>query len=110
MVTVHGHVKSYSSSFKVLLASIIAIKKNGCFCCQLETSAEEIHSALNKIIDHQTHHRLREAQSRKRAEDLNERVFYWSLGETFAIFCVTLAQVMILKNFFSDRPTLYNRM
>lgn len=73
----------------------------------METSAEEIHSSLNKIIDHQTHHRLREAQSRKRAEDLNERVFWWSTGETLAIVCVAIAQVMILKNFFSDRPTLY---
>ncbi|CAH0723745.1 unnamed protein product, partial [Brenthis ino] len=74
---------------------------------QLETSAEEIHSALNRIIDHQTHHRLREAQGRKRAEDLNERVFWWSTGETLAIVCVAIAQVMVLKNFFSDRPTLY---
>ncbi|KAJ2947488.1 hypothetical protein O0L34_g17274 [Tuta absoluta] len=77
---------------------------------QLEASAEEIHSALNRIIDHQTHHRLREAQSRKRAEDLNERVFHWSLAETFAVVCVAIAQVMILKNFFSDRPTLYNKL
>ncbi|CAG9579721.1 unnamed protein product [Danaus chrysippus] len=77
---------------------------------QLETSAEEIHSALNKIIDHQTHHRLREAQGRKRAEDLNERVNYWSMGETLAIVCVAFAQIMILKNFFSDRPTQYTKM
>lgn len=76
----------------------------------METSAEEIHKVLNRIVDHQTHHRLREAQGRKRAEELNERVFYWSMGETLAIVCVALAQVMILKNFFSDRPTLYNRM
>ncbi|CAF4941053.1 unnamed protein product [Pieris macdunnoughi] len=62
---------------------------------QLKTSAEEIHSALNRI------------KGRKRAEDLNERVFWWSIGETLAIFCVTFAQVMILKNFFSDRPSLY---
>ncbi|OWR48222.1 putative integral membrane protein Tmp21-I [Danaus plexippus plexippus] len=77
---------------------------------QLETSAEEIHSALNKIIDHQTHHRLREAQGRKRAEDLNERVNYWSMGETLAIVCVAFAQIMILKNFFSDRPTQYTKI
>lgn len=77
---------------------------------QLESSAEEIHNLLNKIIDYQTHHRLKEAQGRKRAEDLNERVFWWSLGETMAVIIVTLAQVMVLKNFFSDRPTLYSRM
>ncbi|GBP95943.1 Transmembrane emp24 domain-containing protein 7 [Eumeta japonica] len=32
---------------------------------QLESSTEEIHSSLNSIIDHQTHHRLREAQGQK---------------------------------------------
>ncbi|XP_023934878.1 transmembrane emp24 domain-containing protein 3 [Bicyclus anynana] len=77
---------------------------------QLETSADEIHSALNRIIDHQTHHRLKEAQGRKAAEHLNERVLWWSTFETIAIVCVAFAQILILKNFFSDRPTLYNKM
>ncbi|CAH2267422.1 transmembrane emp24 domain-containing protein 3 [Pararge aegeria] len=77
---------------------------------QLETSADEIHSALNRIIDHQTHHRLREAQGRKAAEYLNERVFWWSTFETIAIICVAFLQVLVLKNFFSDRPSLYNKM
>lgn len=76
---------------------------------QLESSADEIHNNLNKIIDQQTHHRLRETQGRKRAEDLNERVFWWSLGETMAVIIVTFGQVMVLKNFFSDRPTLYQK-
>lgn len=40
---------------------------------QMESSAQEIHKSLNAILDYQTHHRLREAQGRKRAEDLNER-------------------------------------
>lgn len=40
---------------------------------QLESSAQQIHENLNSVIDYQTHHRLREAQGRKRAEDLNER-------------------------------------
>lgn len=77
---------------------------------QLESSAEEIHGHVNKIIDFQTHHRLRETQTRKRAEELNERVFWWSLGETMAVVIVTFGQVMVLKNFFSDRPSLYSRM
>ncbi|XP_046982657.1 transmembrane emp24 domain-containing protein 7 [Schistocerca americana] len=70
---------------------------------QMESSSAEIHKALNKIIDYQTHHRLREAQGRKRAEDLNERVMWWSILETVAILVVTIGQVFILKNFFTEK-------
>ncbi|NEU34590.1 emp24/gp25L/p24 family protein, partial [bacterium LRH843] len=48
---------------------------------------------------------------RKRAEDLNERVFYWSLAETLTILSVTIGQVLVLKNFFSEkRPAQYSRL
>jgi len=78
---------------------------------QLESSSQEIHTALNKILDYQTHHRLREAQGRKRAEDINERVHWWSIGESVAIIVITVGQVLILKNFFTDRPsTTFSRM
>lgn len=40
----------------------------------METSAVAVHEALKSIRDFQTHHRLREAQGRVFAEDLNERV------------------------------------
>lgn len=77
----------------------------------MESSSADIHKSLNLIIDYQTHHRLREAQSRKRAEDLNERVFWWSMSETIAVLIVTIGQVFILKNFFSEkRPTTFNRL
>lgn len=69
---------------------------------QMETSAEEIHKNLNSILDYQTHHRLREAQGRKRAEDLNERVLWWSVKETIAILLISVGQVFILKNFFTE--------
>ena len=69
----------------------------------METSSQRIHEDLNSVIDYQTHHRLREAQSRKRAEDLNERVLYWAVGETLGILLITVGQVMILKNFFADK-------
>ncbi|KAJ8670554.1 hypothetical protein QAD02_001813 [Eretmocerus hayati] len=59
---------------------------------QMETSAQEIHKSLNSILDYQTHHRLREAQGRKRAEDLNERVQMWSVLETVAIIVTSLGQ------------------
>jgi hypothetical protein len=75
------------------------------------------------VDDYQTHHRLREATARKRAEDLNERVTYWSLGQTAVvvligvgqvyiekmyIYLITyLFQVLLLRSFFSDRKTGY---
>lgn len=70
---------------------------------QMESSAEEVHKNLNSILDFQTHHRLREAQGRKRAEDLNERVLWWSVMETVVILAISIGQVFILKNFFNVR-------
>lgn len=60
---------------------------------QLETSASAIGDRLRIIDDYQTHHRLREATGRKRAEDLNERVLLWSLGQTVVIITMGIAQV-----------------
>ena len=74
----------------------------------MESSAQEIHKNLISILDYQTHHRLREAQGRKRAEDLNERVLWWSLQETLAILIISIGQVYVLKNFFTDRKPSQN--
>ena len=70
---------------------------------QMESSADEVHKNLNKILDYQTHHRLREAQGRKRAEELNERVLVWSVTETLAILIISVGQVFVLKTFFTER-------
>ncbi|XP_015919020.1 transmembrane emp24 domain-containing protein 7 [Parasteatoda tepidariorum] len=70
---------------------------------KLETSSANVHEHLNTIIDYQTHHRLMEAQGRKRAEDLNTRVMYWSMGETILIICIGVGQVIVLRNFFSEK-------
>jgi hypothetical protein len=77
------------------------------FYSQMESSAQEIHRNLNRILDYQTHHRLREAQGRKRAEDLNDRVLWWSIQETIAIIVTSVGQVLILKNFFTERKPPY---
>lgn len=69
----------------------------------MESSAQEVHENLNAVIDYQTHHRLRETQGRKRAEDLNERVMIWSIFVTVAIFAVGFGQVVVLKSFFSEK-------
>lgn len=70
---------------------------------QMESSAQEVHKNLISILDYQTHHRLREAQGRKRAEELNERVLWWSIMETACILFISVGQVFLLKNFFTDR-------
>lgn len=72
----------------------------------METSSVHIHKSLTAVSDKQTHHRLRENQGRKRAEDLNERVLWWSIIETFGILTISFGQVLILRNFFTERkPT-----
>ncbi|NXP72555.1 TMED3 protein, partial [Ramphastos sulfuratus] len=70
---------------------------------QMESACVTIHEALNSVIDSQTHYRLREAQDRSRAEELNSRVSYWSLGETFILFVVSIGQVVLLKSFFTEK-------
>eukprot|EP00096_Caligus_rogercresseyi_P001942 TRINITY_DN1346_c0_g1_i1.p1 TRINITY_DN1346_c0_g1~~TRINITY_DN1346_c0_g1_i1.p1 ORF type:complete len:218 (-),score=80.11 TRINITY_DN1346_c0_g1_i1:237-890(-) len=70
---------------------------------QMETSSQEVHKNLNAINDFQTHHRLRETQGRKRAEELNERVMIWSSFVSIAILTVGFFQVVILKSFFSNK-------
>lgn len=68
---------------------------------KFEAAAESIHENLNSIFDAQTHYRLSEAKGRKRAEDLNSRVFWWSAFETAAVVVIGAAQVWTLKSFFS---------
>ncbi|NXS24678.1 TMED3 protein, partial [Mystacornis crossleyi] len=70
---------------------------------QMESACVTIHEMLNAVIDSQTHYRLREAQDRSRAEELNGRVSYWSVGETFILFMVSIGQVMLLKSFFTEK-------
>ncbi|KAL7641837.1 UNVERIFIED_CONTAM: hypothetical protein RMT77_007711 [Armadillidium vulgare] len=70
---------------------------------QMESSSQKIHEDLNSIIDFQTHHRLKEAQGRKQAEMMNERVLLWSCAETLGILMIAIGQVMVLKSFFADK-------
>ncbi|XP_077993117.1 transmembrane emp24 domain-containing protein 3-like [Glandiceps talaboti] len=72
----------------------------------METSCVTIHEGLKVILDYQTHFRLREAKSRIRAEHMNERVQYWSIGEAVVIFVVSVGQIIVLRSFFTEkRPT-----
>lgn len=74
---------------------------------QLQSAVQEIHNHLSKIDDYQTHHRLKETKGRKRAEELNERVMWWSILETILILVSAIGQVFIVKNFFSERKPLH---
>jgi len=71
----------------------------------METSALNTRQSLKAAIDYQTHHKLRESQGRSFAEDVNERVQYWSVGQTVIILVCGLGQVLILRSFFSERKT-----
>uniref|UniRef100_A0AC34F6U8 GOLD domain-containing protein n=1 Tax=Panagrolaimus sp. ES5 TaxID=591445 RepID=A0AC34F6U8_9BILA len=71
---------------------------------QLESSAATIGDRLRLVDDYQTHHRLREATGRKRAEDLNERVMWWSLGQTAVFIVISIGQVFLVRSLFSDKP------
>ncbi len=71
----------------------------------MEQSSVNIHENLNSMIDLQTHYRLSESKGRKRAEDLNNRVLWWSIIETSVVLLIGFGQVMVLKNFFTDKKT-----
>ncbi|VDK61729.1 unnamed protein product [Onchocerca ochengi] len=90
-----------------LLANVDKITSRIAAMTQLETSASAIGDRLRLIDDYQTHHRLREATGRKRAEDLNERVLLWSLGQTVIIITLGIAQVLLLRSFFTEKRAVF---
>lgn len=92
-------------------AALPGIDEHATVLTQMESSSQTIHKSLNQILDAQTHHRLRESQGRKQAEVLNERVMVWSLFETFCMCLIGAFQVIIVRNFFSERkPSQYRRL
>ncbi|XP_059386023.1 transmembrane emp24 domain-containing protein 3 [Carassius carassius] len=70
---------------------------------QMESACLSIHEILKVVSDSQTWYRLREAQDRIRAEDLNVRVHFWSIGEAIILFVVCIGQVLMLKSFFNEK-------
>jgi len=75
----------------------------------METSSQAIHERLKAIDDFQTHHRLRESTGRKRAEDLNERVLWWSIGQTVVVLLIGIGQVLVLISFFTEKRPFGHR-
>lgn len=72
----------------------------------MESTCLSIHEILKVVEDTQTKYRLREAQDRLRAEDLNERVYYWSIGQSVIICVVSIGQVFMLKSFFKEKKVM----
>jgi len=70
---------------------------------QMESSVMSVHQSLKVVIDYQTHHRLRESQGRSFAEDVNERVQWWSIGLTIIIVLAGIGQILVLRSFFTER-------
>nr|XP_057945715.1 transmembrane emp24 domain-containing protein 3 [Doryrhamphus excisus] len=70
---------------------------------QLESTCVSIHEILKVVAESQTWYRLREAHDRTRADQLLERVTFWSIGETILLFIIGIGQVMLLRSFFSDK-------
>lgn len=60
---------------------------------QIESSALSIHERLKVIDDYQTHNRLRESTDRSSAEDLNDRVLWWSVGQSVIVVLLGVGQV-----------------
>lgn len=58
---------------------------------------------MKSVGESQTRYRLREAQDRTKAEDLLQRVTFWSMGETVLLFVISVGQVMMLRSFFSNK-------
>ena len=71
----------------------------------MEQSSVNIHENLNSLIEAQTHYRLNEAKGRKRAEELNSKVLWWSVAEACVVVLITVGQVIVLKNFFTDKKS-----
>ena len=68
---------------------------------QLETSTLSIHENLNLVQRYQNYHRMREANGRMAAESLNDRVLWWSVGQSVIVVSVGVVQVFVLRRFFT---------
>ena len=72
---------------------------------RLETSMLTINENLNLIERYQNYHRLREANGRLAADALGQKVLWWSVGQSIVVMSVGVAQVYVLRRFFTVRKT-----
>lgn len=64
---------------------------------------KSIQKQLNTTINSQKRHRRREARGRSSAESLNERVMYWSIGQSVLLVVVAVVQVAVVRRLFADK-------
>ncbi|KAI0207972.1 Transmembrane emp24 domain-containing protein 7, partial [Lamellibrachia satsuma] len=69
----------------------------------VEESLESVHIAMSQVTEYQTEYRLREFIGRYVAENVNDRVTWWSAAQALIILVVVCGQVVILKLFFTER-------
>jgi protein ERP2 len=68
---------------------------------QLETSLASIHENMNLVERYQNYHRLREANGRIAVDSLNQKVQWWSIGQSVVVIALGLTQVFVLRRFFT---------
>ena len=67
---------------------------------------KSIQKRLNASVDSQKYHRRREARGRSSAESLNERVQYWSAGQSVVLVVVAVVQVAMVRRLFAHSAQL----
>ena len=70
---------------------------------QVDASMVTINDAMRVVELYQNHQRIREANSRLVGFQLNEKVMYWSLGQSIIVPLVAILQVCLLRRFLDDK-------
>jgi len=55
------------------------------------------------VLEHQRNHIQRQWIARSVAEDLNQRIQYWSIGQTVVMVTVAMVQIFVFRRLFSAR-------
>jgi protein ERP2 len=71
-----------------------------------EASCDVIHERMSSVVSHQRNYRLKEAMGRYLADNMNNGVTWWCMGQTAVILLAGVGQVLLLKTFFTEKlPT-----
>lgn len=73
----------------------------------MQTSLENMHRSNSKVHAYQREFRLKELRSKSVSSDLNRRVLWWSAGQAALIVLVSMSQVFILRNFFTEKRRIH---
>ncbi|VDI64115.1 p24 family protein gamma-3 [Mytilus galloprovincialis] len=76
----------------------------------IQDACDEIHSAMTDVFDNQVDFRLKESMGRYVAEELNNRIMWWSIGQALTVMIIGFGQVFILKTFFTDKLPSHSKL